>query len=206
MNNDYLSKPTNANGAGIVLIHEFWGVNQLVKNTADRLAAENFAVLAVDLYKGRVAKNVDEARLLKESVTDEHALERVREGISKLEADSIAVWGFCFGGSVAFKSATANPLASGVAGAYVIYYGSLITDDENVLAKIQKPILGIFGGLVAKVEAMRKNLDALGKINEIYIYPDADHAFANEERDSYNPTAKADALTKTFAFLQKHLF
>ena len=115
MNNDYLSKPTNANGAGIVLIHEFWGVNQLVKNTADRLAAENFAVLAVDLYKGRVAKNVDEARLLKESVTDEHALERVREGISKLEADSIAVWGFCFGGSVAFKSATANPLASGVA-------------------------------------------------------------------------------------------
>lgn len=210
-NNDYLSKPAKSNGMGIVLVHEFWGVNEQINKMADRFAVEGFTVLAVDLYKGVVAKDIDDARKMKDAVTDEHALGKVREGILKLEKESvpankIAVLGFCFGGSVAFKSAVANLSA----GAYVIFYGSMITDDRSVLEKIQKPVLGIFGGAdpsipTLKVESMKKMLDILGKTNEIYIYPSAVHAFMNDERDSYNADATKDAWVKTLAFLTKYL-
>lgn len=218
MNNDYLSKPRQPNGAGIVLIHEFWGVNQQIKNTADKIAREallpdgqGFAVLAVDLYEGRVAKDVDEARKMKDEVTDEHAMECIQRAIIKLQGEGIAggkiaVWGFCFGGSIAFKAAEANLDA----GAYIIYYGSMITDNKAVLEKIQKPLLGIFGGEdpgipATKAESMKKHLDLLGKINEVYIYPGAGHAFANEERENYNAEAAKDAWEKTMAFLTKYL-
>ncbi|MDP2668847.1 MAG: dienelactone hydrolase family protein [bacterium] len=219
MNNDYLSKPPqkgagqaqNPNGAGIILIHEFWGVNQQIKNTADKIAGQGFAVLAVDLYKGAIAKDADEARKMKDDVTDEHALECVQRAIIKLQEEGIAggkiaVWGFCFGGSIAFKSAVANLDA----GAYVIYYGSMITDSETVLKKIQKPVLGIFGAEdksipSTKVETMKNVLTGLGKPNEIYIYAGAGHAFANEECENYNAEAARDAWEKTMAFLKKYL-
>ncbi|OGF61637.1 hypothetical protein A2662_00045 [Candidatus Giovannonibacteria bacterium RIFCSPHIGHO2_01_FULL_45_33] len=215
MNNDYLSKPQNpppaGEGAGIVLIHEFWGVNRQIKNMADKIAGEGFAVLAVDLYKGVTAKDAEEAKKMKDEVTDEHALECVQRAILKLQEEGIAggkiaVWGFCFGGSIAFKSAVANLDA----GAYIIYYGSMITDSEAVLKKIQKPVLGIFGAEdksipSTKVETMKNTLNILGKTNEIYIYPSAGHAFANEERENYNAEATSDAWEKTMAFLKKYL-
>ena len=107
MNNDYLAKPQNhppiGEGAGIVLIHEFWGVNQQIKNTADKIAEEGFAVLAVDLYKGVTAKDAEEAKKMKDEVTDEHALECVQRAILKLQEEGIAggkiaVWGSGFFG------------------------------------------------------------------------------------------------------------
>ena len=96
------------------------------------------------------------------------------------------------------------------AGAYIIYYGSMITDSEAVLKKIQKPVLGIFGAEdksipSTKVETMKNTLNILGKTNEIYIYPSAGHAFANEERENYNAEATSDAWEKTMAFLKKYL-
>lgn len=217
MSNDYLSKPQNpppAGGrAGIVLIHEFWGVNNQMKGVADRLAKEGFAALAVDLYEGKIAESADEARKMKDEVlaNEVKALARVSDAVNKLtkegiSKEKIAVWGFCFGGSIAFKSAVADLGA----GAYVVYYGGLITDDKNVLEKIQKPILAAFGGLdksipTALVESMKKNLDELGKINEVYIYLSADHAFFNEEQSRYNAAASANIWPKTLAFLKKYL-
>lgn len=215
MNNNYLSEPSNhppvGGGAGVILIHEFWGVNEQIKKTADKISAEGYLVLAVDLYNGKIAQNVDEAKKMKDEVTDEHALEQIRRAILELEkngvpANKIAVWGFCFGGSIAFKSAVENLGA----GAYVIYYGSMITEQKEILEKIQKPVLGIFGGQdqgipTTKVESMKKMLDLLGKKNETYIYPNAGHAFANETRESYNPADAKDAWEKTMAFLTKYL-
>ncbi len=211
MNNGYLSKPQKPNDAGVVLIHEFWGVNGQIKKTADRLASLGFTVLAVDLYQGKIAKNEDDAKKMKDSVTDEHAMEQVRRAILELEkyGDSekkIAVWGFCFGGSVAFKAASSDIGA----GAYVIYYGSRISEQKDLLANIQKPILGIFGGQdksipATKVEVMKNNLNLLGKINEVYIYTGAGHAFFNEERPAYHAEAAADAWDKTITFLRRHL-
>ena len=210
-NNDYLSKPIAPNGAGVILIHEFWGVNEQIKKTADKIAGEGYTVIAVDLYKGLVAQNVDEAKKMKDEVTDEHAFGQIRHAILELEKNGISenkivLWGFCFGGSIAFKSAVENLGA----GAYVIYYGSMITEQKDVLEKIQKPVLGIFGGQDAgipftKVESMKKMLDTLGKKNEIYVYPDAGHAFANDTRESFNPTAAKDAWEKTMTFLTKYL-
>ncbi|OGF87636.1 hypothetical protein A3B19_02475 [Candidatus Giovannonibacteria bacterium RIFCSPLOWO2_01_FULL_46_32] len=211
MNNDYLVKPKRANGAGVVVIHEWWGVNQQIKGVADRLAGEGYFVLAVDLYEGEITEKPEEAEEMKNAVKDEFALRRVGEAIEKLTSEGIApertaVWGFCFGGSVAFKSAAADLGA----GAYIIYYGSMVTDDKAVLAKIQKPILGIFGGQDKAipqllVESFQKNLNELGKTNEIYVYPEADHAFFNEERPKYNAAVSADCWGKTFAFFKKHL-
>lgn len=211
MNNDYLPKTANPNGAGIVLIHEWWGVNGQIKKMADKIAGEGFMVLAVDLYEGKVAGNAEEASQMKDGVTDEHAFTKMRGAILELEkygipSEKIAIWGFCFGGSFAFKAAVENLGA----GAYVVFYGSKITDQKEVLARIQKPILGIFGGKdksipVTKAETMKNTLTSLGKPNEVYIYPDADHAFMNEERQFYNAEAAKDAWEKTMAFLTKYL-
>jgi len=211
MNNDYLSKPVKPNSAGVILIHEFWGVNEQIKKIAEKIAAEGYMTVAVDLYEGMVAKDVDEARRMKDSVKEENALSRIKEAMRTLQEndilkEKIAVWGFCFGGSYAFKSAVADIGA----GAYIIYYGGMITEQKEILERIQKPVLGIFGGQdggipTTKVESMKKMLDMLGKKNEVYIYPDAGHAFANEMRESYNPAATKDAWQKSLAFLQKHL-
>lgn len=211
MNNDYLSKPKNSNGCGIVVIHEFWGVNGQIKKMTDEISSQGYAAIAADLYEGIVARDAEEAKKMKEAVKEEKALMRIREAMDTLNDsgitdEKIAVWGFCFGGSYAFKSAAADIGA----GAYVIYYGGMITDDTEILTKIQKPVLGIFGGLdksipAEKVGSMKKNLEDLGKTAEIYIYPDAEHAFANDERPSFNKAATDDAWHKTMAFLQKHL-
>lgn len=209
--NDYIASPANPNGCGVVVIHEFWGVNGQIKKMADKFAAEGYAAVAVDLYEGQLTDDAETAKKMKESVIEERALTRIREAMTTLNEsgipdEKIAVAGFCFGGSYAFKSAVADLGAN----AYVIYYGSMITDDNETLKKINRPVLGIFGGTDKgipedKVMAMKKNLDNSGKTNEIYVYHDAGHAFANDERPSYNKAAAEDAWKKTMEFLQKYL-
>jgi carboxymethylenebutenolidase len=207
----YLAKPQNLNGKGVILIHEFWGLNQQIKGVADRLAKEGFTALAVDLYKSKITSNPEEARKLKDAVKDDEALLILREAIRTLGKegivnDKIAFWGFCMGGSFSFLAAV-NQIP---AGAYIIYYGGRISDDESLLKKIQAPILGVFGGLdkgIPKdlVWRFRGNLTKLGKTNEVYIYDDADHAFFNEERPVYNEKAARDAWQKTLVFLNRYL-
>jgi len=206
----YLATPTTPNGAGIIVIHEFWGLNKQIKNEADKMAAAGFTVLAIDLYEGSVAQNVDEARKLKEGVKNDETIANLKDAISYLEKSGInrkktAIWGFCFGGGVAFKAAT-----NGVtAGAYIVYYGR-VTDDQAVLAKIQSPLLGIFGGKDESipqnlVERFHKTLHDLNKPHEVYIYPEAGHAFANEERERYHESSTKDAWSHTIMFLNKYL-
>ncbi len=207
----YISKPKNPNGKGIILIHEFWGVIDQIKKTADRIAREGYIVFAADLYGGKVAKSVDEARAMKDAVVDGEALLVIRDDIVELgregiRPENIAIWGFCMGGSFAYLAAIGGIKA----GAYIIYYGSRISDSKEVLRNISAPVLGIFGGADKSipretVKRFGEALEDLKKTNEIDIYDDAGHAFANEDRESYNEKAAKDAWQKTIDFLNKSL-
>ncbi len=195
----------------IIVIHEWWGLNDNVRAMADRLAAEGYMVLAVDLYRGRVAGNPAEARqLMLEVVEDpEPARDNLKAAYAFLEtagAPRIASLGWCFGGG---WSLTAAQLFPGELDAAVIFYGQ-VTADEDKLRPVDAPILGLFAGAdsgikVESVEAFRAALERLRKEHEIHIYPDVGHAFANPTGRNYDADAAEDAWARTLEFLARHL-
>lgn len=211
----YLVQPEGqANLPAVVLIHEWWGLNQYIKDAADQLAAEGYVVLAADLYSSEVATVPDRARELSSSVRNNSAealnnLHAAVEHLSEMpnvNSSRIAALGWCFGGgfSMLFALNTTQPLA-----ATVIYYGNLVTDEEQ-LSTIEWPVLGVFGteDQAIPVETAREfdaALDSAGVINEIYIYEGVGHAFANPSGDNYAPEETADAWEKTLAFLSKYV-
>ncbi len=203
-----------ANMPAVIMIHEWWGLNQHIKDAADRLANEGYAVLAVDLYNGEVATESTRAGQLAGSVRNNPdeaignlnaAVEHV-SSLQNVNSSRIASLGWCFGGGQSLQLAlnTEQPLA-----ATVIYYGNLITNQTD-LAEITWPVLGVFGAAdqsipVDTVNQFDAALDANGVINEIYIYEGVGHAFANPSGDNYAPEETADAWEKTLAFLSKYV-
>ncbi|NJN29453.1 MAG: dienelactone hydrolase family protein [Synechococcales cyanobacterium RM1_1_8] len=210
----FLAQPANAEAPlpALIAIHEWWGLNDNIEAVSQRLAGEGYSVLAVDLYGGELAEAPDQARSLMQGVMadPEPAQENLRQAyeylINQQQATGVASIGWCFGGAWSLNTALLLPEQLDAA---VIYYGRLQTDPE-VLAPLQMPIAGFFGGLdqgipVADVKAFEAALRSLGKTAEIYIYDDANHAFSNPSGDRYNPEAAADAWEKTIAFLAKYL-
>jgi carboxymethylenebutenolidase len=199
----------------VVMIHEWWGVNDNIKDMANELAREGYVVLAADLFNGEVATDPNRARELSSSVRDnpEQAITNLQSAVQYLtslpnvNSSRIASLGWCFGGGQSLQLALnseQNPLA-----ATVIYYGNLI-NDTNELSKIKWPVLGIFGDQdqsipVKSVNAFEQTLNETGITNEIYIYPGVGHAFANPSGDNYAPKETADAWQKTLAFLNKYV-
>jgi carboxymethylenebutenolidase len=128
--------------------------------------------------------------------------------LENVNASRIGSLGWCFGGGqslqLALNTEAEHPLA-----ATVIYYGNLVTDQEE-LTKIQWPVLGIFGDqdesiLVADVDRFEQVLNSTGVPNEIYVYEGVGHAFANPSGDNYSPRETSDAWQKTLAFLKRNL-
>lgn len=206
----FFAEPKEAGSyPGVVMIHEWWGLNDNVRDMARQLAAEGYMVLAVDLFEGNVAATPDEALSQINSLNQERAVENMNAAVSYLKergATSLASLGWCFGGGQSLQLA----LAEGTAlDATVIYYGNLVTDEAE-LAKIKWPVLGIFGAEdqsipVDTVNAFDEALDRVGTENEIYIYPGVGHAFANPSGMGYAPEETKDAWEKTLAFLAKNL-
>lgn len=196
----------------IIVIHEWWGLNDNVRAMADRLAGEGYIVLAVDLFGGEVANSPGEARELMLSVVEnpEPAKENIRQAYSFIEntggAPRIGALGWCFGGGWALNTAMLFPDQLDAA---VIYYGQ-VTDDEEKLRPINVPILGLFGeadqGItVDSVQRFERALEALRKDFQIHIYPGADHAFANPTGTAYDANAAEDAWEETLEFLSRNL-
>ena len=195
----------------LIVIHEWWGLNDNVRAMADRLAGEGYMVLAVDLYKGRTASSPAEARAMMLEVVEspEQARENIRgayEFLVTAGAPRIGSVGWCFGGGWSLNTAQLFPDDLDAA---VIYYGQ-VTDDEDTLRPINAPILGLFGaddtGIpVDSVEAFRTALQRLRKEHEVHVYPGAGHAFANPTGTNYNADAATDAWEKTVDFLRRHL-
>jgi len=197
---------------GIIMIHEFWGLNDNIKEMAKQLAAEGYVVLAVDLYDGKVGADSNESRALATKVRNNpsEAIKNLKGAVeslkkqSNVDRDKIASIGWCFGGQWSLQLALNEKMA-----ATIIYYGSLETNTTK-LSVIKWPVLGIFGDkdTAIPVESARKfnaALDELGIENEIYIYPGVGHAFANPSGMNYAPAETKDAWEKTLRFLEKHL-
>ena len=205
----YLAFPAGLeNAPGVVLIHEWWGLNDNIKATADKLASHGYRVLAVDLYGGQVAENSSQARELVGSVDQQEALENLESAqiyLTGLGSERIASWGFCFGGDQSMNLAVSEfaPDAS------IIYYGSPITEASQ-LASITQPVLGIFGAedtsiSVDSVNGLDEQLDTVGVVHEIIVYEGAGHAFANPSGDRFVEDAAADAWQETLDFLSANL-
>jgi len=196
----------------IIVIHEWWGLNDWVKEQASKLADEGYVALAVDLYRGKVATTSDEAHELMRGVPEDRAQRDLHAAFSYLQSqsnvkkDRIGAVGWCMGGGYSLEVALQEPALA----ADVINYGNLATD-AAALKKINAPILGLFGaqdrGITPDdVKKFKEQLDQLGKKNDITIYPDAGHAFENpNNKDGYRPKDAADAWDKTVKFLAANL-
>ncbi len=211
----YLAYPETKNEStpAILVIHEWWGLNDNIKSITRRLAGEGYIALAVDLYNGSVADTPEKAKqlvtLARSNKTELEA--NIKQAYQYLEtkeqATKIGSIGWCFGGFWSLNTALLFP---DQLDASVIYYGGGIPTDKETLEPLSMPILGIFGELdtnpdVATVQQLETNLNELGKTAEIHIYPNADHAFANPSGTRYNEEAAEDAWQKTLVFFQKYL-
>jgi carboxymethylenebutenolidase len=193
---------------GLVVIHEYWGLNDWVKEQASKLSDQGYVALAVDLYRGKVATTPDEAHELMRGVPEDRAARDLHAAVEFLKAQSnvkknrIGSIGWCMGGGYSLGMALQEPTLT----AAVIHYGHLATDPES-LKKINAAILGIFGGQdrgipVEDVKKCEQTLKQLGKKVEIVIYPDAGHAFENpNNKTGYRPDDAADAWKRTVKFL-----
>lgn len=206
----YLARPGNRSTAllpGVVMVHEWWGLTDHVRDMARTLAANGYAVLAVDLFEGSVATTPEQARAQVQGLDQDRALRNLVAATMHLRdagAPSVSVLGWCFGGGQALRAAlTGQPYA-----ATIVYYGSLVTDEAN-LSALQSPVLGIFGAEdrsipVAQVEAFDRALTNLSIPHEVHVYPGVGHAFANPGGAAYAPGPTTDAWAKTLAFLGRH--
>ena len=206
----YLARPKQEGDyPGVVMIHEWWGLNDNIKDMAKQLANEGYVVFAIDLYDGEVAEESSKAREFATSVRNnpEEAVKKMQNAVAYLKADSVekvASLGWCFGGQQSLQLSLDEELD-----ATVIYYGQL-TDDQEELNNIDWPVLGIFGAedtsiSVESVNNFESALDELGVKNDINIYPGVGHAFANPSGSNYAEEETKDAWEKTVNFLNNEL-
>ena len=194
---------------GLVVIHEWWGLNDNIVDQARRLADQGYAALAVDLYGGETADAPDAAMALMQAVDAEAAVDNLRQAHAFLAArgaPAVGSIGWCFGGGQSLQAALALPAELDAA---VVYYGQPVTDAE-ALRPLQMPVLGIFGAEDAAfppdtLDAFQAALAEAGVTHEVVVYPGADHAFANPSGERYQPEAAEDAWARTTAFLAEHL-
>jgi len=207
----YLALPDGA-GKAIIVIHEWWGLNDWVKDQAQKYAAQGYVALAVDLYRGKVATNQDEAHILMRGLPDDRGIRDLEAAFAYLSsrpdvnANKIGSIGWCMGGSWSIKLAVDQPKLA----ACVVNYGWL-PSEPALVAKIKAPMQGNFGaddqGIPAKdVKAFEAAMKADGKVTDIKIYDGAGHAFQNpNNKQGYRPEATADASQRISSFFQKYL-
>jgi carboxymethylenebutenolidase len=196
----------------IIVIHEWWGLNDWVKDQASKLADQGYVTLAIDLYRGKVAKTPDEAHEIMRGVPEDRAKRDLHAAFEFLAAqpnvkkDRIGAIGWCMGGGYSLDVALQEPTLA----ADVINYGHLATDTD-ALKKINAPILGLFGaqdrGITPDdVHKFEVSMKQLGKKIDVKIYDDAGHAFENpNNKDGYRAADAGDAWKRTVDFLASTL-
>ncbi len=197
----------------VIVIQEWWGLNDWVKDQARALAREGYVALAVDLYRGKVTASADEAHQLMNGLSPDRALRDLKaaytylQGRPDVKKDRIGVIGWCMGGRYSLALATEEP---GLA-AVVAYYGAPPTDPAAI-ARIKAPVLGNFGAedkgpSPDDVRAFEAAMKTAGKAVDAKIYEGAGHAFANVNNPwkGYREAAAKDAWARTTAFFAQHL-
>jgi carboxymethylenebutenolidase len=210
--NGYLAIPQSGSGPGVVVIQEWWGLVDHIKDVCDRFAGEGFVTLAPDLYHGKTTKSPDEAGKLMMALRIDEAEKDLSGAVRYLldhaatASDKVGVVGFCMGGALSLYTATKNQNI----GACVVFYGGHPKVKPD-LPNLHAPVLGIYGERDKSVtpdvvHKLEQQLKSLGKQVDVIIYPNADHAFFNDTRPAvYNAEAAVDAWRRTIDFFGKHL-
>jgi carboxymethylenebutenolidase len=196
---------------GIVVAHEWWGLNSQIRAMARRLAKEGYIAIVPDLYHGKVADDPELAHELMRGLDENKAVTDLEAAAAWLRAQPrvgkqrIGVVGFCMGGRFSQLMALHSTQLS----AAVMFYGRPETDPQT-LAKLHVPLQAHFGaedqGIGSdQTDALQAGLAKAGKPGEVYVYHGAGHAFMNDTRPSYHPDAARLAWARTLQFFQKHL-
>jgi carboxymethylenebutenolidase len=207
----YLAQPSgNEPKPAVLVIQEWWGLDDHIKDIANRFAQEGFVALAPDLYHGQVTTEPDEARKLIMELDMAEAVKEIQQGIAYLKQQpfvagpKVGVVGFCMGGGLVLQTAVVEDNM----GAGVAFYGRPLSADEA--KKVKAPLLGLYGAQdnsipVDGVKTMQAALTEAGTENDFHIYEGAQHAFFNNTRESYNAQAAADAWPRTLEWFRQHL-
>jgi carboxymethylenebutenolidase len=204
-----LAEPAgNGKAGGVVLIQEYWGINENLRAWTDRIASDGFVTLTPDLYHGKSTKDAAEAGKLMQALDWPAAMQDIAGAVSFLKEHprcngKVAVVGFCMGGALTFVAATAVP---GLA-AVVPFYG---IPEKFDASKVTAPIQAHFAkkdewATPAAAEAIKQELAKTGKSMELHVY-DSGHAFMNQHRpEAHDPASAKVAWERALAFLKKHL-
>lgn len=204
-----LAVPENANAPAVLLIHEWWGLNDQIKSVAAEFANLGYVAVAVDLYDGNVADTPDQARSLMQGVDGDEATDTLASWVGFLKNHAATngntgTIGWCFGGGWSLNVSIATAVD-----ATVIYYGN-VKHDAATLAGLQSPVLAHFAtkdGWINHdmVDAFTKAMQAAGKTDLTVHWYEADHAFANPTSARYEAEDAALAWQRTRGFFDKHL-
>ena len=208
----YLAKPASGSGPGVVVIQEWWGLNDNIKNIADRLAGEGFVALAPDLYHGQVTSEPDEAGKIMMAMKMDQAAKDLTgavdylAGLDAATGDKVGSVGFCMGGGLSLYLASLKPQI----GACVVYYG-VLPGAQPDLAQVQGAILGHYAendnfASPASARELESTLKSLGKQVKFHIYDGTQHGFFNDTRaDVHQAEASRLSWDRTLAFYREHL-
>jgi carboxymethylenebutenolidase len=208
----YLAKATSGKGIGVIVIQEWWGLVDHIKNVCDRFARAGFTALAPDMYDGATTKSPDEASKLFMALNIGEAEKKLRGAIDFLlsheavSSKKVGTIGFCMGGQLSLFAATLNNKI----GACVNFYG-IHPAVKPDFTKLHAPVLGIFAEKdemvnAQAVQALEAQLKAAGKCYTFHTYPNTTHAFFNDTRsDVYDAKAALDAWNKTLEFFKTEL-
>jgi carboxymethylenebutenolidase len=208
----YLAVPSSGKGPGVIVIQEWWGLVDHIKDVCDRFAAEGFTALAPDLYHGKTTKSPDDAGKLMMALNIGQAEKDLRGAIDYLLQNracfskTVGTVGFCMGGQLSLFAACANDKV----GACVIFYGIHPNVNPDI-PNLRAPVLGFFaekdGHVTPEVaRGLEKKLKDAGKSVDLKIYEGADHGFFNDTRSEvYHEAYAKEAWERTLAFYRKHL-
>ena len=208
----YVARPAEGGPhPAVVVIQEWWGLNDNIRDIANRIAAEGYVALAPDLYHGSMATEPDEAEKLMMALEQVQAVTDLGGAIAALQArgdvdgDRLGVTGFCLGGGLALLLAMKNPAVRAAAPFYGVPMGDLAE-----ASNIKGAVLAIYAGLDAfvtgdYVEQVRGALSGAGVRHEIQVYADADHAFFNDSSAAHKADDAADAWGRLTSFFAAEL-
>jgi carboxymethylenebutenolidase len=208
----YLAVPSSGKGPGVIVIQEWWGLVDHIKDVCDRFAAEGFTALAPDMYHGKTTQSPDDAGKMMMALNIDRAEKDLRGAIDHLLerkecfSKKVGTVGFCMGGQLSLFAACANDKV----GACVIYYG-IHPHVKPDIANLKAPVLGFFaekdGHVTPEVaRGLEKQLKDAGKSVDFKIYEGAEHAFFNDSRpDGYHEAYAKETWERMLAFYREHL-
>ena len=204
----HVARPDEETSKAIILIHEWWGINDHIRDIAGRFANEGYLCIAPDLFRGKTAKTTAEASALMNGLAIADGIETIRAALAetktKYDVGLLGITGYCMGGTFALRAACEIPELAAAAP----FYGDI--PEEGVLRELRVPTLFIAGKLDAwinpeKVSGLEAGARKFGLPVEVVSY-DADHAFFNDTRpEVYDAAAAQDAWRRVLAHLRKHL-